>query len=177
MRIFKKISKFPGISLKRKQSLLLSLLIIAGYLGNYFKVTLFFGVDFLFGSIAVLLIVALYGNFWGTIAAIISSSYTYILWTHPYAMVIFTCEALFVGLFLRRKNQNILLLDGLYWIVLGMPLVFIFYGGALKVSFIGTLLIFVKQAVNGFFNALICSLLINYLPLQKWLENKDYKHT
>ncbi|MBD2294866.1 response regulator [Anabaena sphaerica FACHB-251] len=177
MQILKNLLKLPGASLKHKQIFLLVLLILAGYLGNYFKVTLFFGVDFLFGSIAVLLVVAIYGCFWGTIAAIISSSYTYILWTHPYAMVIFTCEALFVGLLLRRKSQNLLLLDGIYWVVLGMPLVAIFYGGVLKVSVIATLLIIVKQAVNGFFNALICSLIVNYLFLEKWLGSNKKRYT
>ncbi|WP_200325852.1 response regulator [Sphaerospermopsis aphanizomenoides] len=157
--------------------MLLVLLIIAGYLRNYFKITLFFGVDFLFGSIAVLLVVAIYGCFWGTVAAIISSSCTYLMWGHPYAMIIFTCETLFVGLLLRKKSQNLLLLDGIYWMILGMPLVAIFYGGALNVSFIATLLILLKQAVNGFFNALVSSLVINYLPIDKWLKITKNKYT
>ncbi|MEA5617563.1 response regulator [Cronbergia sp. UHCC 0137] len=165
-----------GVSLKHKQNLLLVLLIIAGFFGNYFKLTLFFGVDFLFGSISVLLVVAIYGCFWGTIAAIVSSSCTYLMWGHPYAIVIFTCEALFVGLYSRKKSQNLLLLDGIYWVLLGMPLVAILYGGLLKVSVIGTCLILVKQAVNGFFNALVCSLIVNYFPVDKWL-GKHNKHT
>jgi PAS domain S-box-containing protein len=177
MRFFTNLLKLPGIAIKPKQILLLALLIIAGYLGNYFKLTLFFGVDFLFGSIAVLIVVALYGSFWGTIAAIISSSYTYVLWGHPYAMIIFTCEAIFIGLFLRKKSQNLLLLDGIYWLVLGIPLIAIFYGGVIKVSLLGTLLIILKQAVNGLFNAMICSLLINYLPIEQWLKCKRNKHT
>jgi PAS domain S-box-containing protein len=171
-----KISKIPGFTLNQKQILPLILLIVSGYLGNYFKITLFFGVDFLFGSIAVLLILALYGCFWATISAIIISFHTYILWIHPYAIIIFTCEALFVGLLFRRKSHNILLLDGIYWIILGIPLVYIFYHGIIGASLLGTWLIFVKQAVNGFFNALICSLLINYLPIDKWLHGKKYKH-
>lgn len=177
MQILKNLLKISGVAFNQKQILPLVLLIIVGYLGNYWKVTLFFGVDFLFGSIAVLLIVAIYGCWWGTVAAIISSSCTYFLWGHPYAMIIFTCEVIFVGLFLRKKSQNLLLLDGIYWVILGMPLVAIFYAGALKVSFIGTLLILIKQAVNGFFNALIASLIINYLPINRWLGNKKHKST
>ncbi|WP_413173645.1 response regulator [Anabaena azotica] len=177
MQLITNLLKLPSVAVKQKQSLLLILLIIAGFIGNYFKITLFFGVDFLFGSIAVLIVVAIYGYVWGTLAAIISSSYTYLLWGHPYAMIIFTCEALFIGLLLRKKSQNLLLLDGIYWVILGMPLVALLYGGILKVSLIGTLLILLKQAVNGFFNALVCSLIINYLPLNKWLKNSKSKHT
>ncbi|MBK1989606.1 response regulator [Sphaerospermopsis aphanizomenoides BCCUSP55] len=92
-------------------------------------------------------------------------------------MIIFTCETLFVGLLLRKKSQNLLLLDGIYWMILGMPLVAIFYGGALNVSFIATLLILLKQAVNGFFNALVSSLVINYLPIDKWLKITKNKYT
>ncbi|MGL6284118.1 MAG: hypothetical protein ACRC2J_17070, partial [Microcoleaceae cyanobacterium] len=43
------------------------LLTSLGYLGNYLKLNLFFGVDFLFGSIATLLVVYLYGTVWGAI--------------------------------------------------------------------------------------------------------------
>ena len=42
--------------------LLLILLTLCGYLGNYFSINLFFGVDFLFGSIFTLLAVYLYGE-------------------------------------------------------------------------------------------------------------------
>ncbi len=177
MRFFTNLLKLPGIALKPKQILLLVLLIIAGYLGNYFKLTLFFGVDFLFGSIAVLIVVAIYGTFWGGIAAIISSSYTYFAWRHPYAIIIFTCEAIFIGLFIRKKSQNLLLLDGIYWLILGIPLVAIFYGGVIKINGIATLLIILKQSVNGLFNAMICSLVINYLPIDKWLKGHKNKHT
>jgi hypothetical protein len=41
------------------------MLIVAGFLGNYFAVPLFFGADFLFGSIAVLLILYFRGFGWG----------------------------------------------------------------------------------------------------------------
>ena len=177
MRFFTNLLKLPGVALKPKQILLLVLLIIAGYLGNYFKLALFFGVDFLFGSIAVLIVVAIYGTFWGAIAAIISSSYTYFAWGHPYAIIIFTCEAIFIGLFLRKKSQNLLLLDGIYWLILGIPLVAIFYGGIIKVNGMATLLIILKQSVNGLFNAIICSLVINYLPIEKWLKGNKNKHT
>ncbi|MFM7408910.1 MAG: hypothetical protein ACKO3K_20195 [Cuspidothrix sp.] len=177
MQLLTNLFKKPELALKSKQILLIVLLIIAGYLGNYFKLTLFFGVDFLFGSIATLIVLAIYGIFWGIIASVIISSHTYLIWGHPYAVIIFTCEVIFIGLFLRKKTQNLLLLDGIYWLTLGIGLVFLFYGGALKVSLLATFLIAVKQAVNGLCNALIASLIINYLPVEKWFKNNKIKHT
>lgn len=158
---------FGRVQLPKSWCLLL-ILIILGYLGNYFHLPLFFGVDFLFGSIAVFLIIPIYGCFWGTVAAFLSSTYTYYpLWGHPYAMIIFTCEALFVGLMLRRKRANMLLSDGIYWIFIGVELVAIFYGLILQVSGNALLIIVFKQAVNGLFNTLIANLIITYLPINK----------
>ncbi|MEM1168080.1 MAG: response regulator [Cyanobacteria bacterium P01_H01_bin.35] len=142
--------------------------IILGYLGNFFKIHLFFGVDFLFGSIASLIVVYLYGTKWGTLVALIASTHTYFLWGHPYAIIIFTLEIMFVGVMLnRQRSQNIVLLDGIYWIFLGMPLVVLFYIFVLDVSVTQTLLIMLKQSVNGLFNALIANLIISYLPIYK----------
>ncbi|HAG79654.1 MAG TPA: histidine kinase [Cyanobacteria bacterium UBA12227] len=152
----------------RKINPLLIVLITAGYLGNYFRFSLFFGVDFLFGNIAVLTVMYLYGLFWGTLTAIIASSYTYILWNHPYAVIIFTCEALFVGLLSRNKHRNMVLLDGIYWLILGMPLVGLFYAGVLHVDITPTWLVALKQAVNGIFNALVAMLIVSHLPIYQW---------
>ncbi|WP_168186470.1 response regulator [Hydrocoleum sp. CS-953] len=144
------------------------MLIIIGYLGNYFKIHLFFGVDFLFGSIASLIVVYFYGTKWGTLAALIASTHTYFLWNHPYAIIIFTLEVMFVGVMLNRRGyKNMVLLDGIYWIVLGMPLVVLFYRFVLDFSQTQTLLLILKQSVNGFFNALIANLIITYLPIHK----------
>lgn len=157
-------------SLFKRVNLLLFALIGAGYLGNYFSLSLFFGVDFLFGSIAVLIVVYFYGIFWGTLAALIASSYTYTLWGHPYAIIVFTGEALFISLLLHRKTENMLLLTGIYWVLIGMPLVWLFYGGVLNVGVTQTWLIVFKQSVNSIFNALIATLIVTNLPLQNWIK-------
>jgi hypothetical protein len=119
----------------------LALLMIAGFLGNYFTIPLFFGADFLFGSIAVLLVLYFYGLRWGMFAAVIIHSHTYFLWGHPYGFLNFTCEALFVGIFLKRGLGNLLGLVGLFWLLVGMPLAWIEHGlimqmGAISTAFI-----------------------------------------
>jgi len=57
----------------------------------------------------------------------------------------------------------------LFWLVLGIPLVFSFYGGVQHLGLQVTLATALKQAVNGFVNALLASVLFRYLPVDRWL--------
>ena len=152
-----------------KSVFFLAFLILAGYAGNYFKWPLFSTVDFLFGSIAVLIVLRLYGWFWGTAAGFVAGFYTLLSWKHPYAWIIFTLEAFFVGWGLRRRqNQNLLTMDAIYWLTIGMPLAILFYGNFIKAGTIPSLTIMLKQGVNGIFNALIAALLVTNIPLDKF---------
>jgi PAS domain S-box-containing protein len=177
MVITEKILRYLQQSLKNKSLPLLLLLTLVAYLGNYFNLPLFFGVDFLFGSIAVLLIIYFYGTFWGILTSAIAGSYTWTLWGHPYAMIILIGEAIFVSFFLKRKSQNLVLLVTVYWLLIGIPLVGLFYGTVLKVYAIQTWLIIFKQSVNGIFNALVASLIISFLPNQKTGYRLSLKQT
>ncbi|WP_445301454.1 response regulator [Microcoleus sp. Pol10D4] len=149
----------------------IALLTGAGFLGNHCNLSLFFGVDFLFGSIPILIITYYFGWGWGGLAGLIAGSYTYILWNHPYATIILVIEALFVGfLCKKRKQPNILLFDGIYWFLIGMPLVWLFYGQMMQMDANQAILVMCKQAVNGIFNALVASLIISYAPIYRWIS-------
>lgn len=134
------------------------LLLALGFFGNYYSLPLFFGVDFLFGSSATLLIVCLFGIWAGLGAAVLASLYTYFLWGHPWAIVIFAAEAVVVGLLYHRGRRNLILSNGIFWLVIGMPLVALFYGGIMRMESAATILIMLKQSVNGMFNALVASI-------------------
>ena len=148
---------------------MLPVLFLLGFLGNYYSLPLFFGADFLFGSIAVLLILYYYGLFWGLLAAIVVNSYTYFLWGHPYGFIMFVLEALFVGYLLRSGRRNLLLLDGLFWLLIGFPLNWIFYYVLMHMGAVTTGFVMLKQGINGIFNALLACLAINHLPLDRLL--------
>ncbi|WP_216351299.1 cache domain-containing protein [Leptolyngbya sp. 'hensonii'] len=154
------------------------LLIVAGFLGNYFRWTLFFDIDFLLGSIAVWIVVCLYGVGWGTLAGLIAGSCTYMIWHHPYTTITFTLEALVVGwLFQKRQPNNIVLLDAIFWLVIGMPLVWLFYAIILQVDPTQFRIILMKQPVNGVFNALAASLLLTSLPIHRWVARPPVINT
>ncbi|MDH5325625.1 MAG: PAS domain-containing sensor histidine kinase [Gammaproteobacteria bacterium] len=142
-------------------------------LGNVLNLPLFYGVDFIFGSIAVMLSIALFGTGHATVAALAGGMYTLFLWGHPYAMIIFTAEALCVGWFYQRGHRNLVLVDVAYWLLLGVPLVLVCYGQVLAMSWESTLLIALKQSLNGVFNAIIAGLI--FLSLQLSDKGRQWK--
>lgn len=154
----------------------LSLLAAAAVAGNYFKLPFVFGIDFLFGSIPVLVALSFFGLFAGTFVAVLASAYTYFLWGHPYAIIIFVGEALFVGLLLNKKTDNLILLDTIYWIAIGMPLVGLFYHGIMEVDVTVTQVVALKQALNGIGNAAAAGILVAFIPVRKWLGREQGKN-
>ena len=151
-------------------------LILVGLAGNIFRFSLFFNIDFLFGSIFALLALQLFGLGRGVVAAALISTYTIILWNHPYACLILTAEVAVVGWLFPRRKIGLVLADTLYWLCLGMPLVYFFHHGVMAVSWENTSIIMIKSAVNGIANALLARLLFagytmlsrsHFLPLRE----------
>ena len=152
---------------------LLSLSLL-GVLGNYLNLHLFFGVSFIFGSISVLIAIRLLGTGGAVIVAFVAGSYTYFIWGHPYAIVIFTAEAFIVGTLWQKKSSSLALADIIFWIFAGMPLVWLFYGGVMGMEHTTTFMIGLKQAVNGVANAIMATYLLLLIPSKSILHrNKD----
>lgn len=156
-------------------SLPLFILIIFAYLGNYFKLPLFFGVDFIFGTIFVWIVSYFYGSLWGTITGFISSIFTFFLWGHPYVIIVFTIEAIFVNYFWIRKNHNLVLINIIYWLLIGIPLITFLYLVVLKLPLLLVILIILKQSINNILNALIATLIISYSSIHKILQKNTKK--
>ena len=147
--------------LRRASMLSLLALLLLGVIGNFAHLPLFFGVDFIFGSVATLIAARLLG-FWPAIfVALIASLYTFFLWGHPYALIIFLMEAAWVSLLVQRSSvKSLFLADGLYWLFFGMPLVWLFYYGVMGMEETQSTLILLKQPANGIANAIIANLII-----------------
>ena len=145
------------ITFKKKMigpTLFLSLL---AYLGNYVSYPLFHSVAFIFGSIAVVYAALSLGRCAAVFVAFVGGIYTFHLWGHAYAIIIFMAEALWISTFSKRNVSQIVLIDLSYWLLLGIPLVFIFYTKFIGLPFNAAALISLKQTLNGVFNALIAS--------------------
>ncbi|QVL47598.1 MAG: PAS domain S-box protein [Thiocapsa sp.] len=157
----------PGAAMSRVHTVALTLLLaVLALAGNHFNLTLFFGLDILFGSVAVLLAIVWLGTRAGLIVAAASGVYTYFLWGHPFALLIFLAEAAFVGWHrdhARRRAREVPMLGlsvALYWALLGVPLVLLFYRLVMGMVWHQTLVVAVKQSLNGILNAALAGLVI-----------------
>jgi len=139
--------------------LTLLLLILLGLAGNYFKFTLFFNADFIFGSIFAMVALQGFGLGMGAASALIINLPLFTLWGHPYATLIMTLEVVVVGWLKRRRGLGFIQGDGLFWLVVGMPLVFVFYHLVMKVPLGNTLFIMAKDMMNGLVNVLAARVL------------------
>jgi signal transduction histidine kinase len=144
---------------------LLLALIAAGLAGNHFKYPIFLNIDFLFGSIFALLVLQVFGPARGIIAAGLIAGYTYVLWNHSYAIIILTAEVAVVAWLSDRHRIGLVMADALYWLFVGMPLVYLLYHGVMDVPLGSVTMIMTKQAVNGITNALLARLIFTGFAL------------
>ena len=143
----------------RSSPALLLALTLAGLAGNYFRYPVFFNIDFIFGSIFAMLALQFLGLRRALLATLVIGSSTFFLWHHPYALVIAVAEMAVVGWLVTRRKMGMVLADTLFWLCLGMPLVYLFYQGVMHFPTSNVDITMVKQAMNGITNALIARLL------------------
>ncbi len=156
-------SVLPEKPLNTRAVILLIALVTFGFVLNRARFHLFFNVDFIFGSAVAIVILFLYGPLIGVAASVVIASATYILWLHPYAIFIFAAETFLLAFFYRRKHANVLVIVASYWIVIGMPLVVLLYRGVMGLEMSAVLVVMMKQALNGVFNALIAAIAVGFL--------------
>ncbi|MCE5244005.1 MAG: PAS domain S-box protein [Syntrophobacteraceae bacterium] len=149
------------------------LLGLLGFAGNLLTLELFFSVNFLFGSIFAMLAALRSDWRYGSVAGFIAASCTWFLWGHPWAVVVLTCETAFVGCMYSRRKGNPVLYDMIYWICAGMPLTCLFGHYAMAEDIQGTVLLMLKQSVNGTFNALAATIALTLSgPGKKFSEER-----
>jgi len=144
---------------RRQRLVLLLFLAAAGIAGNIFRLPIFFNIEFLLGSVFSLYALQVLGLGRGVLVAALASSVTYFIWNHPYAIVIMTLEVLVVGILSRKGKIELVLADGIFWLVLGMPLVYLFYGLVMDLPPGNVSITMLKQTLNGVANALLARLL------------------
>ncbi len=159
----------------RYDYVLLPALIAAGLAGNYFRFPIFLNIDFLFGSIFAMLALQFLGPGRGIPAAAAIAAYTFVLWNHPYTIVIMTAEVAAVGQLMARRRIGMVLADTIFWLIAGMPLVYLFHHLVMHVSPSNTHIIMVKQALNGIANALVARLLFSAWALRSRSSQISYR--
>ena len=145
---------------------ILGALAVAGFALNHLAIPLFLNVEFIFGSVITVIALLRFGALPGVIVGALIASATWLAWNHPYAVIIFTLEAAVLGIILTRrpKLNPVVVITG-YWVLIGMPLVWVFYRWVMQVGTEAVLSIMLKQAVNGVFNAVLA---FGYCVLSAW---------
>ena len=156
-------------------NLLLLALILAGLAGNHFKFPFFLNIEFLFGSIFAMLALQFLGAGRGVLAAALISSYTCVLWNHPYAIIIMTAEVAAVAWLTTRRKVGMVLADTLFWLIIGMPLIFLFYYLALNVPLSNAYVITTNKAMNGIANVLAARLIYTGFVLRSRSAQISYR--
>jgi len=148
-------------------------LVIVGLLGNVFYFDVLLGIQILFGSIFTLVILRTFSFVAALVASAVVGGVTLLLWDHPYALIILLLETVFVGLLLRRfRDSELVIADMLYWLLIGMPLVWVAYRHGIGMPQQAALVVMLKQGINGIFNAILASILVHYTPLGSCGVNK-----
>ena len=150
-------------------------LVFAGLFGNYFNYPIFLNINFLFGSIFAMLALQIFGLRRGITAAVLISSYSYLLWNHPYAIIIMTLEIAAVGCLVKNRRVGFVLADTLYWLFIGMPLIYLFYHIIMHVPISTVNITMVKQAINGIANALVARLVYTGFVLYSRTSQISYR--
>lgn len=136
------------------------LLAMAAALGNYFTLWLFPGVEILFGSIAVLVAIRFFGPYWGLAVAFASVLPVYASWHHPFGPLLYSAEALAVGVAFRFASRNFVLLDVVYWLLIGMPATWLMHYLAGTVSGEVAAYFALRNGINALANACMAYLLV-----------------
>jgi len=170
------MTKTPATKIENDREPLLNSVItgvlfgMAGFALNWFKLELYFNVDFLFGSVISMFALMRFGLVTGTTAALIASSCSWYHWNHPWAIVIFTAEALCTGLLWRKRDWDTVVANLAFWFSAGLLLVLVSYQLIMGFSFSSSLMIALKQGINGIANTLMASAL--YIGYCYW--NRPY---
>ena len=140
-----------------RQFLSAFLLGLAGFALNLFVLDLGWGLHFLMGSAIALLSLRMLPVSCVILSVTIAAGATLVHWTHPWALLVWLVEGVVLAAFVRRASP--ILVDFLFWLLLGGPLLYATYGGVLGFQGNAVLLVIAKQALNGLLNVWIAELL------------------
>lgn len=145
-----------------------------GLIINLYPLPLFANIQLILGNASYVICAILFGPWYALYTAIITVSGLYIEWGSPHVYLLFTIEAICLGL-AKRKNIYSLYASILFWIVIGMPLFYLY--AILNTNLPSSHLTFIilKQGINGVFYAGIASLLVILSPSFKNIKPKG-KH-
>ncbi|MFA9556588.1 putative bifunctional diguanylate cyclase/phosphodiesterase [Evansella sp. AB-rgal1] len=166
------------LSKRVRMTILYTILFLLGLFSRMSPVEFVYGISFSFYSIFLLLLFRTFGIRWMIISASIIHLIAVFFYGDSIWNLITIAEVLFIGLFIvYKKMNNMVLLAGAFWIVLGIPVsiglyYFDFFG---DISNTQLYVLLCMSLTNGVFNALIADMLVTYIPFNNLLNPRESK--
>jgi len=142
------------------QSWFIYLCLLVSGIASFFYIPTLFGLDFLIGSIFTFLLYRLFGFKIAFVHSIIFSFATYSIWGHFYGSTAMLLEFLTVIYLYKKFKISFIMADMIYWLVFGIPFILMTYYYFLDLTIVDSLIVALKDSVNGVFNILLVNLLI-----------------
>ena len=141
---------------------------------------LYLGVSLAFGMSIALMTLFFVGSWWGAVVAIPSSLATVYLWGQPYSCLILLLEAFVLTILINGRHGRpllqkgyIIIVDFLYWLVIGGPLEYIAHRYLIGLDYNDALTIAEKALVNGVINVLLAYIVYSAFALLRNRRSKE----
>jgi len=140
-------------------------------LGNIVSPHLFLGFHYQFGSIAVLIALRLFGLRQGVSVAIFSAIPLIVTSRTATPLAWILLEPLFIAsVTARTRIRNIVIADTLFWPLIAAPVITLINALVIHDELIGMSTFIMMQWVNGITNALVAGLILENMPIRRWLS-------
>lgn len=159
---------------RRSRSLLLVITYLAGlglalYCESH-ELHLIFSISLSFTNVILLLMLRCYGNMYGLAAAVLAYGMSITMWDKPYIVILSLLELVAISLSLTwSKRDRMLRTDALFWLIIGIPAIFLTYWGLYHKVGIELWLLITISVTNGLFNVMFADIIWKYLP-KRWLR-------
>ncbi|HHV94363.1 MAG TPA: hypothetical protein GXX47_07495 [Firmicutes bacterium] len=137
-----------------------SVLIIIVGVGNTVPIKVFFGFEWLWGSIALLVLIRYWGVSAGVLGSILAGISAFIGGYPPYSPLVYMFEGLFVGYLRRTTRRSISSLAVSYWVVSALLFALSHYIGGRSLTQPASVFVALRMLVNGIGNAVIAETMI-----------------
>ncbi|WP_415837660.1 diguanylate cyclase [Shewanella denitrificans] len=136
---------------------------VIGLLINLFPIPLFANVALVLGNTFTVIVAILLGPWHALLTAIIAVTGLMLVWDSPHVYLIFTLEAVFLGL-ARRRDIYALYASGAYWLLLGGPLLYLYLHAFVESPNGHMPFAIMKQVINGLICSSLASICIILIP-------------
>ncbi|MGE6648126.1 diguanylate cyclase [Shewanella colwelliana] len=136
---------------------------LLGLLVNLYPIPLFGNQQLIIGNLFFVIVAIFAGPWYALITALLCSAGLYLAWGSWHMFLLFPLEAIWLG-FARRRDVYSLFADICFWLLLGMPIFYLFAELVFELPDSYMTFITLKQGINGMLYTALGSIIVTLLP-------------